>query len=289
MEIVYTIFSTFLLDMFIKFIINQFHVRNEKKVSLIFITIINGLELLFYLGILVNQIIYYISTKSFSFVEIMSTMLPIAGIVIAYLLVLSIILDGAKIFKSKRLKQFEKASNTSDKKSVLSKALPTVFVSFGAILLIYEIYLLATYDQNNILTIIGVGIISIISLVFGFILAFKPTKAAAKANNLYIIKMDLNTICYISINGSKETDKESLGSLYDDYLFDDYGYLVFPDKKIHCYGIKVSKISDNVLQSITLSKDDINKYSNYIDSFNKYSKKKIYINDDGSVIKETSY
>ena len=209
------------------------------------------------------------------------------GVIIAYICTLMVILDGVQIFKSKRLKEFERGVNLKDGKSIPKNIVGIVFMILTIVLVGYSIFLMINFDKLLITTIIGSIIIGLIFLGLSiyFLISGKAVHQTIKAQKLMlVINLPLETLTYVAELNKTLTENEALGKMNEMYYLDELGLLITPSDKYIVKGMKADSVSDTYLSSLKMQKLD-NRYDHITSNYKKYSRMKITIDENGNIIK----
>ena len=131
--------STFISYLFIRFIINILPLRKKRLWHLIVISLYDLSSLLTYIGV------FFMPTDIYTLLYGIGGIL---GVLIAYISTLMIILDGVKVFKSRRLKEFERSINQKEGKSVPKNIVGIIFILLSLVLVGYSVFLFTNYDPT---------------------------------------------------------------------------------------------------------------------------------------------
>ncbi len=287
MQFLYVLLGTFFLNYFIILILNLIGIRNRRKTSLIIISIID----FSYLGYLIYELITYISSdiKGDSlFYLLFLQILNIFAVIMSYVITMSIFYSDIKIFKSKRLKNFEEAY--SGKKSLSTIIFNIILFVLSIMSIVLLIVLIINrniiFDQNK-----GILIFVIISILLSFIIfvglyiSIKELKMVNfKKKIMFLIYLPNKVRCFISNDRLKI--EEALPNLLNDYVFDDYGYLITKKDKYIVKGIRVDIFDDSYLLDSKLIEINSISFIDAINKYEKYQRRKIYLDDNGNIIKD---
>ena len=270
--------STFISNLFIRFIINILPLRKKRLWHLIVISLYDLSSLLTYVGV------FFMPTDIYTLLYGIGGIL---GVLIAYISTLMIILDGVKVFKSRRLKEFERSINQKEGKSVPKNIVGIIFILLSLVLVGYSVFLFTNYDPTLLSTIVGVIILSLILLGLGifFMISGKALHSNISAHNLMlIINMPDKVLTYTAtINKSLSVD-EALGKIKDMYYLDEFGLLITPDAKYLVKGMKCESISNEYLDSLKMQLMD-DRFDNITVNYKKYSRQKITVDNNLNIIK----
>lgn len=278
MNIISVALSLLISNLFIRFIINILPFRKKRLLHLIIISLYDLSSLLTYIGV------FFVSTD-------ISTILygigGILGVIIAYITTLMVILDGVRIFKSKRLKEFERGVNLKDGKSLSKNIVGIVFLILFAVLIGYSIFLFTNYNSTLLVTLIGTMVIGLIFLGLSiyFFISGKAVHTTIKAQKLMlVINLPFETLTYVAEINKNLSENEALGKINEMYYLDELGLLITPSDKYLVKGMKADSIPNDYLESIKMQRLD-NRYDHITSNYKKYSRMKITIDENGNIIK----
>lgn len=276
--------STFLTNYFFSWIISMLPIRNKRKVTIIVLSVLNlasiGYNLYLTVSLFVtgnfNTAIYYGGNFLAS--------------LIAYLAIMMLLLDGIKVFKTKRQRAFLNALN-SNKPGIPYYAVFLILLVLGLLSLGYAIFATINYSSNLLWTLIGAYSIAIILL--GLVLYLfltnlkgqsKPSISNAKVKGGLIFILDLKN--QRLVYETKNYDETTLKKLTEVYYFTEYGYLITPNTKYVVKGIKVDNIDPELKASINLELTQEEKLIAVLENYQKYQTKTIFVDADYKVTKE---
>lgn len=278
MNFIYTAVSTFMTNYFIMFIIRILPLRKKRIWNISIVSIYNlsicGLyiQLLFTPELDLNLLIYCLGN--------------LLGIAIAQLASFMLIFEGVKLFKSRRLKEFERNLNNKEGTSIPKWIFATLLLVTAFVLGGYTVFALINYNKSNLMSIIGSIIFGIIALGFSIYLFICGRAAHKKINSsklMFIVGYPNETVIYTADLNKEFTIKDALGSLEDIYLIDEYGLLITPNNKYLVKGIKVSEYPKDIENQISMSRIENNKYDILIHEFQKYTRKKIILDENNNI------
>ena len=276
--------SVLLTNFFIRFIINILPFRKKRFWHLIIISLYDASVLITYTKLTFDSLA---AMNSYNLALILEGVGGILGVVIAYITTLMVVLDGVKIFKSKRLKEFERGYNLKDGKSLPKNIVGGVFMLLFLLLIGYSIFLIINYDKLLLTTIIGSIIIGLIFLGLSiyFFISGKAVHQTIKAQKLMlVINLPFETLTYIAELNKTLSENEALGKMNEMYYLDELGLLITPSDKFIVKGMKADSIPQEYLSSIKMQKLD-NRYDYITSNYKKYSRMKITIDENGNIIK----
>ena len=270
--------SMLISNLFIRFIINILPFKKKRSCHLIIISLYDLSSLITYIKVFftptdITTILYGIG--------------GILGVIIAYITTLMIILDGVRIFKSKRLKEFERGVNLKDGKSLPKNIVGFVFVALFLVLIGYSIFLIINYNPTLLSTLIGSILISLIflGLAIYFFISGKAVNTKISSNKLMlVINLPYETLTYIAEINKELSENDALGKMNEMYYLDELGLLITPSDKYLVKGMKADSIPNEYLESIKMKRLD-NRYDHITSNYKKYSRMKIVIDENGNIIK----
>lgn len=276
--------STFITNYFFSWIISLLPIRNKRKTTIIILSIFNLISI----GYSCYQTINYFILGN------ISTAIYLAGNLIAsligYLAIMMILLDGVKVFKTRRQRAFLNSIN-DNKSGIPYYAMIAILLILGTISLVYALITTFNYESKFLWSLIGAY--SIAALLFILVMYLLITNFKSKTNpNIKIIKNNSALIFILDINGkktiyeSKNFNDENLKALSDIYYFTDYGYLITPDFKYSVKGIKVDRISADLVKEIKMDIVNNDAILNIINRYQRYQTKTIYIDNNNNITKE---
>lgn len=210
MNIISLAVSTFIFNYIIMAIIRILPLRKKRIWQTAIISVVCFGEIANYLALM-------LLTRETDFLFLLEMVGSVFGVIIGYVASMMIILDGITLFKSKRLREFERNLNHKDGISVPRKVLGSIAITLGGILLVYGIVLLLNYDPALLITTIGVfiGAVCFIGVAIYFFISGAPQHKSIHAEHLlFVVDLDGSKILY-QANLSKEFPIErALGSLW---------------------------------------------------------------------------
>lgn len=283
MNIISLAISTFISNYIIMFIIRVLPLRNKRIWNVIILSLFAVSEILGYLFI-------FVASNSLDFIEILEIIGNIFGVIIGYVASMMIVLDGITLFKSRRLKEFERNLNNKEGTSFPRWILAIISGALGLMLLIYGIITSLNYDSKLLLTIIGLFLGAAVFIgvsIYLFISGAPKHKAIRAENLLFIVEYEGEKMIY-QANLSKEfTIENALGKLMEMYMLDEYGLIITPSNHYIVKGLKLEYSAKNMLNEIHMSKYEGNEFDEAIKNFQKYNRKKIILDEQNHIQKIT--
>ena len=272
--------SIFISNFIIITIIRHLPIRKNQLWQLIIITIYNVGGLIFeFVGILSYEM---------NIINILYVLGNVIGVGIGYTATLMIILDRKLIFKSRRLKQFERDLKNNGEKSISRNIISIVCLSIFIILTVYGIISVLHYDSSLLITIIGVFIGAIISLALAiyFFISGMPQHTKIKASNLlFMISLPDDILLYHANLTKEYTLEVALASLQDLFYIDEYGLIITPTERYIVKGIHLETFNQEMNEKIELKRFYDSKFDEAIKNFQKYNRKKIILDENNKIIK----
>lgn len=287
-----SVISTFFFDNIAYFLIRALARNgNDKKISNIVISIANIGYMLIDVYFMVKYFVYAFQTEeyrsyylSYGFGELGS----ILGRLFVYLAFMSIINGSLILFKSKRLKNFQR-SYDGKKPSVIpgiSLILLAVIMATSGVL--YFI-LPEKITVGDLIIIISLWVLSLVSLFFGIyslvhIISHKTSSIDTKARIMFLVYLPDVTRCFISFE--KTTFEEGLTpDFFQNYIIDDYGVLITKDIKYVVKGIQTPSFDERYITSSKLTEVNPIEFGNSLEQFDKYKRLKITLDDNKNTVK----
>lgn len=272
--------SIFISNFIIITIIRHLPIRKNQLWQLIIITIYN-------LGGLIFDIISLFSFEM-SIINILYVLGNGIGVGIGYIATLMIILDHKLIFKSRRLKQFERDLKNNGKKSLSRNIISIVCVTIFIILMIYGIISLLHYDSSLLISIVGVFIGAGISLALAiyFFISGRPQHEKIKASNLLFVVTLPDQILLYHAKLTKENPLETaLASLQELFYIDEYGLIITPTERYIVKGIHLETLNQELYEKIKLNRFYDSKFDEAVQHFQKYNRKRIILDENNQITK----
>lgn len=283
MNIISLAVSTFITNYIITLIIRVLPIRQKRNWQIGIITFFCLSEIIGYLWIA-------IASKTTDFLTIIEIVGSCLGVLIGYIASLMMILDGVTLFKSKRLREFERSYNQKDGPSVPRKVLGGISLSLGILLLVYGIITIIHYDSRLLWNCIGlfVGGVAFTGVAIYFFLSSAPQHKTLHAENLLFV-VDFEGTKYIyQANLSKENTIEAcLGKIMDLYILDEFGLIITPSNHYIVKGIKLEYSSKDLLKDIHMKLYEGNEFNEAILQFQRYNRKKIILDEENKIKKVT--
>lgn len=274
--------STFLTNYFLFWILSLLRVRNRQKIALIIISLTNLGSLAYYLYITINLLITGNTSSGLLYI---GNDIALAS---AYIATMMFLLDGKKIFRSRRQKAFMRNMNNSTT-PFSSTIIAIIFAVLGLIALAYGIYASINYANNLLWALIGAygAATALLSLALYILLANQKTteKAPKRGQNLlFILTINNHTTIY-EAKLVKDYDYY-LGDLNKIYIPTDYGKLITPEQEYIVKGIKSDYINNDSLATINMSINNNEQLKEVVTHFQRYETKIITIDSNYNIIKE---
>lgn len=253
--------------------------KKKRLIQIIAVSLID-------VGTIINYIIAIFSSTNL--VNTLIILGEILSVFVAYIAIMMILLDGVILFKSRRLRQFERDLNNKSGKSIPRYALSSICLILFVVLLFYTITTIANYDADLLVSLIGAAIGTALFLGFGiyFLISGLPQHKSIKAEKLlFVLNLNGKTRLFTTEISTKDSYQNAIGSLSDMYILDEYGLLITPTDKYVVKGMKITNINDDIISKIHMDEIEANMYSSAIGEFNKYTRKKITIDENQNIIK----
>ncbi len=280
MNFISSLISLFVINTLLTIIINALPIRNKKYWQIGAITLVD-----------IGSIIGYVSIffqNHFDLLYFLSILGNILGELTAYVASMMLILENVKIFKSRRLRQFERDINNKSGRSLPRNILALICFSIFCILLAYTIISSINYNETILASLIGSSLGVLVALGVGiyFLISGLPQHKSLKAENLlFIISTPTEKIIFEANLNKEFRIDDALGELYDTYIIDEYGLIVTPTEKFIVKGIKVNKYDNDLLSKIKMTKNNDSRFKNVILEFQKYNRKKIVLDENNQIVK----
>lgn len=276
--------SMFISNYFIMAIIRVLPLKNKRVWQIGIITVANVSPIIGYL-------ISLFTITSLTFLTIIDILGSILGVLIAYTASMMIILDGISIFKSRRLREFERNIKNKDGKSLPRSILSLICMIIFGVLLAYSIISGLNYDEKILVSFIGTIIGSVISLGLAiyFFISSRPIHKTIKAENLlFIINLPEKKKVFKKELSKDFTYEDALGELLDTYMIDEYGMLITANERYLVKGIKVNQIDQATLSKIRMEPYEEPPFGEALDKYQKYNRKKIFLDENNHITKITN-
>ena len=259
-------------------------IRRKKLWQGIIISLADISSILMYIMILLSAI----TTEEFDILIVLEIVGSILGILIGYIAAMMLVLDGITLFKSRRLREFERGMNNKEGKSVPKNILGLICVAISVVLLVFVIITSLNYNNSVLVTLIGTiaATILFISLAIFFFISGRAAHQSIKSNHLLIyIKLPDKTLTYHKELSKDNTEDKVLGKFKDVYMLDEFGMIITPTTKYAVKGIMVTKLSKNILDELDMELLDPNPFKFALENFRKYNRKKIILDENNNVTK----
>ncbi|MDE6047219.1 MAG: hypothetical protein K2F56_01170, partial [Anaeroplasmataceae bacterium] len=275
--------STFILNYIIMSIIRDLPLRNKRVWNSIIISLVAA-------GSIVGYLFGIVMSKDLNLIYLLEAIGNIFGVLIGYVASMMIVLDGITLFKSRRLKEFERNLNNKEGTSFPRWILAIIAEALGLMLLIYGIITVINYDSKLLLTIIGlfVGATLFIGVsIYLFISGAPKHKTIHAENLLFIVDYEGQKTIYQAKLSKEFTIENDLGKLIEVYILDEYGLIITPSNHYIVKGLKLEYSAKEMLKEINMSVYDGNTFDEAIKNFQKYNRKKIILDEQNHIQKIT--
>lgn len=308
MNFLYAFISVFLTNYLCIWIISLFSTKYRKLISAIVISLFNISSIIYSIYDLWQIYLYAASQNQLQ--EYTAILLVGVGNLLApifaYAATLLLLLDGRKIFKSRRQQQYRNALKSGFNKQALIAIIILSLLGIGS--LVYAIIITMNYSFELLLAAVGAYGMTIIFFGVAYYIFYinftKQKNLDTTSTNSNIInaniinktKVDVILLFILQLGvkkyyftGSLENNKtinDYLGNILNIYVLTDFGNINTPDKKYIVKGIKVDKISEETLREIKMERimpDE--KMLNILSNFQRYHLKNIYLDENNNVVK----
>lgn len=283
MNIISLAVSTFITNYIITIIIRALPIRHKRNWQIGIISLSCLLEIGGYLWIV-------IASRTTDFLTIIEIIGSCLGVLIGYIASLMMVLDGVTLFKSKRLREFERSYNQKDGASVPRKVLGSISLSLGLLLLVYGIITAIHYNSRLLWNCIGlfIGGVAFTGVAIYFFISSTPQHKSIHAENLlFIVDFEGTKNLYLA-NLSKENTIESyLGKIIDLYILDEFGLIITPSSHYIVKGIKLEYSSKDLMKEIQMNLYEGKDFDEAIAQFQRYNRKKIVLDENHKIVKTT--
>lgn len=277
--------SVFISNYIFLRIINILPFKNKKLWQIIIISFADLSSVIGYLITFIISLDY-----GFNMMIALEMLGSILGILTAYIAIMMLIFDGKSLFKSKRLKEFERGINKKDEASLPKNIIAIILLTISIILLLYSIISIFNYSKDILISLIGTIIVSIILLIISIYLFISGKALHQKLKSEHIllyIKLPNEQLVYEQTLSKTLNLKQALNGFDETYILDEYGLIITKDKKYIVKGIMVTKIDKNILNKLNMQILSPNPYEEAFSHFQKYNRKKIIL-DESNKIKNIS-
>lgn len=282
MNIISMAISIFISNYIIMVIIRLLPIRNKRIWQLAIISLFCLGEIGGYLWIAIQSI------GVLDLLSILSILGSVFGVLIGYIASLMMVLDGVTLFKSRRLKEFERNLNNKEGRSVPRHILGVIACSFGIALIVYGVVTVLHYDSRLLATIIGtfIGGAIFIAVALYFFISGAPKHKTLKASNLlFIVDFEGEKLVY-QANLTKEfTLEQALGDIMETYILDEYGLIITPTEHYVVKGLKLEYSAKNLLKTIQMKLLETHPFELVLKEFQKYNRKKIVLDENYQIQK----
>jgi hypothetical protein len=277
MTLLHSVIGAFLLNYFIYWFLGLFNLRQRQRTRFIVISIINLIELIFYI---VNLIINII-TLGFVVELILNFAIEIIALIFGYVLINLAVFDDIHIFKSRRSRRFLRAYNQTTRKHFV--ILVSIFALLSVLVISLGVALLVLVYKWYYYFIVAFGVIMlVITLFVYFTNRVSPNKDKNKHVLLLVKTDDAN---YLFKNHENVSIEESIKEFSDYYVIDFLGKINGPTSYL-VYGVFTHTISADKIKLIQMERITDDKLISLMDNFQKTKKIKIDV-DDNLTIKST--
>lgn len=259
-------------------------IRRKKLWQGIIISIADISSIITYIGILLT-VITSPDTDKLIILEVIGSIL---GILIGYIAAMMLVLDGISLFKSRRLKEFERGLNNKEGKSIPKNILGLICVAIAVVLLVFVVITLINYDNSVLVTLVGTiaATLLFIGLSIFFFISGKAQHQSIKSNHLLLyIKLPDKSLTYQQELSKDKTLDMVLGKFKDIYMLDEFGMIVTPTTKYVVKGIMVTKLAKDILNELDMQLLDPNPFEEALENFQKYNRKKIILDENNKITK----
>lgn len=309
MNFLYTFLASFITNYLIIWIISLFSFKNRKIVSLVVISIINIATIVFNALALFEVYVDLASQNDLSS-GISYILIEVGNLianVVAYLATLVLLLDGMKIFKSRRQQQYRNAvKNKANKPAIFAVVALTIL---GLACLTYAIILNVNYETNLLLAIVGAYGMTLVFFGLAYYIFFINftkeknldttstnsnvinatiiNKTKVEVDLLFILQLGTNKYYFTGPLDNNNTINTYLGEILNIYVLTDFGNINSPSKKVIVKGIKVDRISEETLKEIKMTRitNPDEKFLNIVSNFERYHLKNIFLDENNNIIK----
>lgn len=271
MTLLHAVIGAFLLNYFIYWILGLFNLRQRQRTRFIVISLINLIELIYYIVNLIRNII----TLGFVVELILYFAIEIIALIFGYVLINLAVFDGIHIFKSRRSRRFLRAYNQTTRKHFA--ILVSIFAILSVLVISLGIALLVLVYKWYYYFIVAFGVIMlVITLFVYFTNRVSPNKDKNKHVLLLVKTDDAN---YLFENHENVSIEESIKEFSDYYVIDSLGKINGPTSYF-VYGVFTHTISADKIKLIQMERIADDKLISLMDNFQKTKKIKIDVDDN---------
>ena len=245
---------------------------------------------LFCLGEIVGYVLIFVTPYALDLLTILEVIGSIFGVLIGYAASMMMVLDGITLFKSRRLKEFERNLNNKEGTSVPRWILAVISVSLGLMLLIYGIFTLTHYDPKLLVTVIGLFVGAVLFLgvaIYLFVTALPKHKTIRAENLLFIVDLEGEKLIYQAKLSKEFTIENAIGNIMEIYMLDEYGLIITPKEHYIVKGLKLEYSAKHLLKDIQMTLFEGNDFDEALPHFQKYNRKKILLDEQNHIEKIT--
>lgn len=284
MNIISLAVSIFFSNYIITAIIRYLPISNKRLWNIIVVSIFDGgtilscLFPLFYIGEL----------NSYTVFTVLEVIGSILGVVVAYIASLMMILDGVVIFKSRRLRDYERSIKNKDGKSVPRQIFALLSLIISLVISIYLVFTIMNYDKEILFSLIGASVVLLIFLVLTiyFYITGKALHKKIYAPALLLeIKLPDFSVLFEADLSKDFTEADALNGLDKEYLLDELGLLITPNKKYLVKGINVQSIKREHISNLKMKRVESNAFDLAFKEFKKYARMMITLDESNQIIK----
>lgn len=308
MNFLYSFATTFVINYLIIWIISLFGIKKRNLIAFIVISIINISNICFNIYALWTIYLHYASQNALAAgtTDLLLVSGELVAYIIAYIATCILLLDGKKIFKSRRQKQYMNAVNNRSKKWPIIYIIVLVLLGAGA--LTYGIITSINFTYELLIAAVGAYGIALVFFGLAYYIFFinftngtssSPINQNSNVINAIIInktKVDLYLLFILNLGNNKyyfeglldetHTINYYLGNILNVYVLTDFGSINKDNSKTIVKGIKVEKIDENLLKEIKLNRiKPEEKFLNIVSNFERYRVKQIYVDNADNVVK----
>lgn len=258
-------------------------IRRKKIWQGILISLADISSILGYVIILITSL-----TTNINLTIILEMVGSILGILIGYIAAMMIILDGISLFKSKRLREFERGINQKEGKSLPRNIIAMICLCVSIVLLAYSIITIINYNKDVLISLIGaiIGTLIFSGLSIYFFISGKALYTKVNSSNLILyIKLPDKTVTYYKELSKELTENQILGKIKETYMLDEFGFIITPTTKYAVKGIMVTKLAKDILNDLNMDLLEPNPYQEALSHFQKYNRKKIVLDQNNKITK----
>ncbi len=307
MNFLYTFITSFIYNYLIIWIVSLFSTKKRNLISILALSIVNIAYIAIECYYLWEDFIFVASNNALN--EYQSYFLiqggNILAIALAYFAGLVLLLDGKRIFKSRRQQQYANAvKNRSKVPTIISIV---VLALLGAASLTYAIITTVYSDISLLLATFGAYGMALVFFGFAFYIFYinftkqKNLDTTSTQSNvinatilnktkvdvelMFILDLANNKYYFKGILDNNRTINYYLGNILNVYVLTDFGTIEMPEKKVLVKGIKVEKIDESFLREIKLSRvTNLNEnFLSIMSNFERYHIRTVYLDANNNI------